>query len=183
MSELSNLTNKYKLKRTQFFDNQMQIWYIYSGGVLERIHYNKKPAANIDIIKERPDYKVLADGRKKPVNYLNNADFLCWWQESYDSDTITQEFSDALVLLIYRISLKSWRNYTWIEEWRQQCYLVAITRYRKFDPAKSTACFAYFSSLVNNAMIDCLRSERKQRRVKDHLAVAAGLDPSWNYEE
>jgi len=180
---MSDLTKKHNLKRTQFYDNQMQIWYIYSGGVLEKIHYSRNKLPDIEVIKTRPDYKTLSDGRKKPTNYLNNADFMSYWQESYDSDTITKEFSDALVLLIYRISLKSWSNYTWIEEWRQQCYLVAITRYRKFDPAKSTACFAYFSSLVNNAMIDCLRSERKQRRVKDHLAVAAGLDPSWNYDE
>jgi hypothetical protein len=53
----------------------------------------------------------------------------------------------------------------------------------KFDPAKSSNPFAYYTTAIHNSFQQYKSDEKKHRNIRDSLLVDAGANPSFNYME
>lgn len=75
------------------------------------------------------------------------------------------------ILQIAKRRCNSWRvtrmaSESWKEEFISNAVMTAAIRGNGFDPEKSNNPFAYLTSIINNALLEQLRKERKQLYIK-----------------
>lgn len=53
----------------------------------------------------------------------------------------------------------------------------------KFDPAKSSNPFSFYTTAIHNSFLQYMADEKKHRLIRDTLLVDAGANPSFNFTE
>lgn len=122
--------------------------------------------------------------KKKPKNYLNNADLLAQLKLSHAQDRLTEEMGHMFMSLTKRYaSIPRFSGYSYNDEMQSFALLTLAKVWRGFDASKYNNPFAYFTQVVHNAFHQLDNQERRQRDIRDAILVDQGKNPSFNYSE
>jgi DNA-directed RNA polymerase specialized sigma24 family protein len=123
--------------------------------------------------------------KKKPKNYINNADLMIEIEKSRNAGKMTNELAKMLTMLCERYSKHSdySRIYSYNEDMKSFAMLTIAKVWKSFDPEKSKNPFAYFTQIIRHAFYQYLNYEKKQREIKDEVLIDMGFEPSFNYME
>jgi len=132
----------------------------------------------------------MAVRKRKPKNYVNNADLLTQIQLSKDTQEQNPEFTPAqcltgelvkmLIMLVDRYSQKAnWRNYTYLDDMKGEAIASLCQNALKFKPEKSNNPFGYYTQIVTHSFLTFLEKEKKVRKIRDDLLERNGFTPSF----
>lgn len=123
---------------------------------------------------------TIAKPKKK--NYLNNKDMLAEVIASKQTGEMSKELVNMLKMLCYRYSQKGcYINYSYNEDMQAYAMMMLVRTWKRFDPAKSSNPFAFFTECIKNSFILFLRNEKRYRTMKDEMLVDLGFTPSHTY--
>ena len=121
--------------------------------------------------------------RKRPVNYLNNADLLKQVKLSKEQNRMTNELAKMLMLLCQRYASKgNLAGYSYNEDMQALALMNLCKTWATFNCDKSSNPFAYYTQCVKNSFNMYLKSEKKQRNIRDAVLVSNGMTPSHTYQ-
>lgn len=122
--------------------------------------------------------------KKKPKNYLNNADMLVELKKSHEQGRLTEEMGRMFMMLVKRYaSIPRFSGYSYNDDMQSLALLTLAKVWKGFDANKYDNPFAYFTRVVHNAFHQYDNQERRQRDIRDAVLVEQGKNPSFNYAE
>jgi hypothetical protein len=74
----------------------------------------------------------------------------------------------------------NWRGYTYNDEMRGSAILQLTYVGLRFNEAKSSNPFAYYTAAINNSFCRVLNSEKRNQNIRDDILELNGLNPSWS---
>jgi len=116
--------------------------------------------------------------RRKPRNYVNNAQFLealvaykrlCDEEEDQGNEKpiVPNYIGDCLVQIATRLATKpNFSGYTYKDEFIADGLENSIQALKNFDPEKSTNPFAYFTQIIWYAFLRRIDKEKKQQYIR-----------------
>ncbi len=114
---------------------------------------------------------------KKPRAYLSNASLLDELKRCHEKGKMTDEMAKMLRLLTDRYASKpSLAGYP--EDMRQYAMYMLVRTWKAFKPELSQNPFAFFTQCIKNSFYQYLNREKRQRMIRDRLAIMSGLTPS-----
>lgn len=120
--------------------------------------------------------------KPKKKNYLNNKDMLAEVIASKQAGEMSKELVNMLMMLCHRYSQKGcYINYSYNEDMQAYAMMMLVRTWKRFDPAKSSNPFAFFTECIKNSFILFLRNEKRYRTMKDEMLVDLGFTPSHTY--
>jgi DNA-directed RNA polymerase specialized sigma24 family protein len=97
---------------------------------------------------------------------------------------MTDQLARMLMLLVDRYSRSpQFNRYSFKEDMKSEAILNLCNNALKFDPAKSSNPFAFYTTAIRNSFLQYLNHEKKQRIVRDTLLVENGETPSYSFQE
>lgn len=140
----------------------------------------KKPA-RITAAVSVPEQTKPASGKKF---YVSNKEFFKELMVCQKKHVMSNELGKIFIMLCNRYSSKyNFQGYSYRDELVQSGILACCTAYMKFNRKKGSNCFAFFTSVIHNAFIAKLNSEKKFQRIRDRLLVEMAMEPSASYTE
>jgi DNA-directed RNA polymerase specialized sigma subunit len=125
-----------------------------------------------------------AKAKRVPKYYLTNADLLPAVLDAKKHGKMTDKLARMLMLLTEKYSLKSnWAGYSFREDMVSAALINLCQNALKFDPAKSSNPFAFYTTAIRNSFLQYMIDEKKQRYIRDTLLVEAGQDASYSFME
>lgn len=119
-------------------------------------------------------------------HYVTNAQLLPEVIRAKELGIVTPELSNLIYLIAVRLSHKyNFVGYTY----RNDMVALAVLNLSnpanalKFDPARSSNPFTYYTTAIYNSFLQCMADEKKHRNIRDMLLVDAGSNPSFNFME
>lgn len=129
-----------------------------------------------------PNQSIATNPKPKKKNYLNNKDMLAEVISSKETGEMSKELVKMLTMLCFRYSQKGcYINYSYNEDMRAYAMMMLVRTWKRFDPAKSSNPFAFFTECIKNSFILFLRNEKRYRTIKDEMLVDLGFNPSHTY--
>lgn len=120
--------------------------------------------------------------KKKPKNYLNNADMLAELKKCHERGRLTEEMGRMFMALVKRYAcIPRFAGYSYNDDMQSFALLTLTKVWRGFDAAKYDNPFAYFTQIVHHAFHQLDNQERRQRDIRDAVLVDQGKNPSFNY--
>jgi hypothetical protein len=117
-------------------------------------------------------------------HYVRNAELLPAVIEAKSLGIVTEKLIRMIWMIAERYSRKSnFIGYTFREDMVGAAVANLCNTALKFDPAKSSNPFSYYTTSINNSFLQFMAEEKKHRNIKDALLVDAGSNPSWNYQD
>ena len=117
-------------------------------------------------------------------HYVTNAQLLPAVLEAKQLGRVTDKLARMLLLIAERYSRKSWfSGYSYREDMVALAMANLCQNALKFDPAKSSNPFAYYTTAIHNCFQQYKHDEKKHRNIRDSLLVDAGANPSFNFME
>ena len=117
-------------------------------------------------------------------HYVTNAQLLPAVLEAKQLGRVTDKLAKMLLLIAERYSRKSWfSGYSYREDMVALAMANLCQNALKFDPAKSSNPFAYYTTAIHNSFQQYKHEEKKHRNIRDSLLVDAGANPSFNFLE
>lgn len=112
-------------------------------------------------VKEQPKEKPKAN------HYIDNEEFLAELIKLKETD----EISERLHVIFFELAsnyanIKSFRNYSYIQDMIVEGYINCVLMARKFDTEKYNNPFAYFTTTVHRNFVNFIAKEKKQQRRK-----------------
>lgn len=99
---------------------------------------------------------------------------------SKDHGQITNKLAKMYLMLCEKYALRfNWRGYTYVDEMRGSAVLQLTYVGLRFNEAKSSNPFAYYTAAVNNSFCRVLNSEKRNQNIRDDVLEMNGLNPSW----
>lgn len=121
---------------------------------------------------------------KNTKYYLKNADFLAELIKCQEAGKVSEELGRMMLLLCERVTThRNFIGYSFRDDLTSEALLACTSAAFKFDPAKSSNPFAYYTSVANNAIKAYLNDHNEQRDIRDALLIQSGLNPSHGYNE
>lgn len=119
--------------------------------------------------------------KKKPKNYLNNADLMKQIELSHAQNRMTEELGKMLMILCKRYAKHpDYSNIFSHEEDMQAFGLLTVVKvWKSFNPDKSNNPFAYFTQILRHAFYQYGNSEKKAQDTKKAVKKDLGLNPSF----
>jgi DNA-directed RNA polymerase specialized sigma24 family protein len=97
---------------------------------------------------------------------------------------MTDQLARMLMLLVDRYSRSpQFNRYSFKEDMKSEAILNLCNNALKFDPARSSNPFAFYTTAIRHSFLQYLNHEKKQRIVRDTLLVENGETPSYNFQE
>jgi hypothetical protein len=98
-----------------------------------------------------------------------------------DSGQITNKLARMYLMLCERYAMRfNWRGYTYNDEMRGSAILQLTYVGLRFNEAKSSNPFAYYTAAINNSFCRVLNSEKRNQNIRDDILELNGLNPSWS---
>lgn len=122
----------------------------------------------------------------------SNGSFICVGKSHWIGDVITGEFSKdhgqitnklakMYLMLCEKYALRfNWRGYTYVDEMRNSAVLQLTYVGLRFNEAKSSNPFAYYTAAVNNSFCRVLNTEKRNQNIRDDIMEMNNLSPSWS---
>jgi DNA-directed RNA polymerase specialized sigma24 family protein len=125
---------------------------------------------------------LILPKKRIPKYYLTNADLLPAVLEAKKHGKITDKLARMLMLLTDRYSRKAnFSGYSFREDMVSAALINLCQNALKFDPAKSSNPFAFYTTAIKNSFLQYMLEEKKQRFIRDTLLVEAGQDASHSF--
>lgn len=123
--------------------------------------------------------------KKKPKNYINNADMMIEINLSRAQNKMTEKLSHMLMTLTTRYAKHPdyARIFSYEDDMKAFALLTLVKVWKGFNPEKSKNPFAYFTQIIRHAFYQYLNHEKKQREIKDEVLIDIGEKPSFTYME
>lgn len=97
-----------------------------------------------------------------------------------DQGQITNKLAKMYLMLCEKYALRfNWRGYTYNDEMRGAAILQLTYVGLRFNEAKSSNPFAYYTAAINNSFCRVLNSEKRNQNIRDDILEMNGLNPSW----
>lgn len=118
---------------------------------------------------------------KKVVNYVDNDTFcnaVVKWNEqckiAKENNKKNPPMPDVIGIQILKMAdglsrRYNFRNYTYIDEMRDDAIYMAVRAVKNFDPSKSNNAFGYFNFVMWRAMTTRIKAEKKENDIKMSL--------------
>ena len=118
---------------------------------------------------------------KKVVNYVDNDGFcnaVIAWNDACRSAAAAEKpkppmpdvIGQQILLMAEGLSRRyNFRNYTYIDEMRDDAVYMAIRAVKNFDPTKSNNAFGYFNRVMWQAMTTRIKTEKDENDIKMSL--------------
>jgi len=144
---------------------------------------NPKTEADLHTRVNFPPFKhhALIDGEWQEVlrshweGGLGNGHF------SQDHGSLTPELAKMMMKLVERYAMRSnWRNYTYNDEMQSAALLQLSEVGLKFNEARSSNPFAYYTATITNSFTRVLNLEKKNQNIRDDILQDGGYMPSFN---
>ena len=104
-------------------------------------------------------------------------------ENGYFSDThgkMTNKLGHMFIKLCEKYGGRyNWRNYTYVDEMRQQALLQLSQVGLQFNELRSQNPFAYYTTIVKASFTKIHNSEKKGHIIRDEILEANGLNPSY----
>lgn len=124
---------------------------------------------------------VTINGR---TMYLTNKEILPEVLLSKSQGKMTNALAKMLQLLCSRYAKKSnYAGYPYNDDMQSYAIMQLVHTWSKFDPAKSSNPFAFYTQCIKNSFNFYLNQEKRHRTLRDALMVDVGLTPSFGYSE
>lgn len=97
-----------------------------------------------------------------------------------DHGKMTNALAKIFVLMCNRyVSKANFRNYSYADEMVSQGLMQLSQVGLQFDESKGSNAFAYITTVIHNAFIRVLNSEKKNQNIRDEILEDNGYDPSY----
>jgi len=121
---------------------------------------------------------------KKPEHYVTNANLLEAIREAKAENRLTNKLAKMLMMIAERYSLRSnFIGYSYRDDMVASAVANLCANWYKFDEARSSNPFAFYTTSCFRSFIAYLGDEKKQRDIRDSMLIDAGAAPSWSYQE
>lgn len=98
-----------------------------------------------------------------------------------DRGQITNKLARMYLMLCEKYSLRfNWRGYTYVDEMKASAILQLTYVGLRFNEAKSSNPFAYYTAAINNSFCRVLNTEKRNQNIRDDMLELNGLNPSWS---
>jgi hypothetical protein len=98
-----------------------------------------------------------------------------------DHGQITNKLAKMYLMLCDRYALRyNWRGYTYKDEMIASAVLQLTYVGLRFNEAKSSNPFAYYTAAISNSFCRVLNSEKRVQNIRDDILELNGLNPSWS---
>lgn len=99
---------------------------------------------------------------------------------SKDHGTITNKLARMYIMMCDKYAMKyNWRGYTYRDEMKNSAILQLTYVGLRFNEAKSSNPFAYYTAAITNSFCRVLNSEKRNQNIRDDILEMHGLAPSW----
>jgi len=96
------------------------------------------------------------------------------------SGKITDKLARMYIMLCEKYAMKfNWRGYTYNDEMRQSAILQLTYVGLRFNEAKSSNPFAYYTAAITNSFCRVLNAEKRNQNIRDDILEMNGLNPSF----
>ena len=98
-----------------------------------------------------------------------------------DHGNITNKLARMYMMLCEKYSMKfNWRGYTYRDEMEASAILQLTYVGLRFNEAKSSNPFAYYTAAVNNSFCRVLNTEKRSQNIRDDILEMNGFNPSFS---
>lgn len=102
-------------------------------------------------------------------------------QFSKDHGQITNKLAKMYIMMCEKYAMKyNWRGYTYNDEMRNSAILQLTYVGLRFNEAKSSNPFAYYTAAITNSFCRVLNTEKRNQNIRDDILELNGLNPSWS---
>ena len=113
-------------------------------------------------------------GKSHWVDGIENGHF------SKDHGNITNKLARMYMMLCEKYAMRfNWRGYTYNDEMRNSAILQLTYVGLRFNEAKSSNPFAYYTAAITNSFCRVLNSEKRTQNIRDDILEMNGLNPSF----
>lgn len=99
---------------------------------------------------------------------------------SKDHGKITDKLARMFIMLCEKYAMKfNWRGYTYNDEMRNSAILQLTYVGLRFNEAKSSNPFAYYTAAITNSFCRVLNTEKRNQNIRDDILELNGLSPSF----
>lgn len=99
---------------------------------------------------------------------------------SKDHGKITDKLARMYIMMCEKYAMKyNWRGYTYNDEMRNSAILQLTYVGLRFNEAKSSNPFAYYTAAITNSFCRVLNTEKRNQNIRDDILEINGLAPSW----
>ena len=99
---------------------------------------------------------------------------------SKDHGKITNKLARMYMMLCEKYAMKfNWRGYTYNDEMRNSAILQLTYVGLRFNEAKSSNPFAYYTAAITNSFCRVLNTEKRNQNIRDDILEMNGLNPSF----
>lgn len=99
---------------------------------------------------------------------------------SKDHGNITNKLAKMYIMLCEKYAMKyNWRGYTYRDEMQASAILQLTYVGLRFNEAKSSNPFAYYTATLTNSFCRVLNTEKRNQNIRDDILEINGLSPSW----
>lgn len=122
----------------------------------------------------------------------DNGSFYCVGKSHWQGDlqtgsfskmhgNITNKLAKMYIMLCEKYAMKfNWRGYTYNDEMRNSAILQLTYVGLRFNEAKSSNPFAYYTAAITNSFCRVLNTEKRNQNIRDDILEMNGLNPSWS---
>ena len=98
-----------------------------------------------------------------------------------DHGQITNKLAKMYIMMCEKYAMKyNWRGYTYNDEMRNSAILQLTYVGLRFNEAKSSNPFAYYTAAITNSFCRVLNTEKRNQNIRDDILEMNGLNPSWS---
>ena len=137
----------------------------FSDAVEADVSENGLQIVGEEYLEEESVEEVKDD--KNENHFIDNEEFLAELVKLKETDVI----SERLHIIFFKLAsnyanVKSFRNYSYIQDMIVEGYINCVVMAKKFDTEKYKNPFAYFTTTVHRNFVNFIAKEKKQQRRK-----------------
>ena len=124
---------------------------------------------------------MIMQQKSRRKAYVSNAQLLAELRLYRQTQVISNELGRLLMMMAEKYCLRgNLRGYSYADEMRQEAIAHMVRAVPKFDEAKMAVPnpFAFFTTVMSNAVKKVLNAEKRGRELRDDLLEAYGQMPS-----
>lgn len=118
---------------------------------------------------------LVCVGKSHWSGSLENGEF------SKDHGQITNKLAKMYLMLCDKYAMRyNWRGYSYNDEMRGAAVLQLTYVGLRFNEARSSNPFAYYTAAINNSFRRVLNMEKRNQTIRDDILEMNNLSPSWS---
>lgn len=141
-------------------------------------HENIVDTGSIDEYRKERTSDVTG---KTVINYVDNDTFcnavIAWnekrtiaLEKGLPTPSMPNVIGDQILKIAEGLARRNnFRNYTYIDEMKEDAIYMAVRAVKNFDPTKSSNAFGYFNFVMWRAMTTRIKAEKKENEIKMNL--------------